>query len=270
LLSAGLPLPRQVFAHGFMTVRGEKMSKTRGNVIRPDDAVALLGMDGVRYVVLRDIPFDRDADITMRGLVRRYNADLANDLGNLVNRTVSMSARYTDGALPPVSSAQAPADLELKATAGQAVADYHTAMERLQFDEALTSMMALAAAGNGYAESQAPWNLKREGEGQRVAEVLSVMAEVCRLLGHLLAPFTPGTAARLAAQLGVPAPYDARGAGGPGLAKLLTWGAGPNGWHTGHAEPLFPRTELPEESGSLDDTLPEDPMRDTASPGVAT
>jgi len=169
-----------------------------------------------------------------------------------------------------VSSAQAPADLELKATAQQAVADYHAAMERLQFDEALASMMTLAGAGNGYAESQAPWNLKREGESQRVAEVLSVMAETCRLLGHLLAPFTPATATRLAEQLGAPAPYDARGAGGPGLATLLTWGAGPDGWQTGRAEPLFPRTEVPDEGGSLDDTPPEDPMRDTASPGVAT
>jgi methionyl-tRNA synthetase len=271
LMSAGLPLPRQVFAHGFMTVRGEKMSKTRGNVIRPDDAVALFGVDGVRYVVLREIPFDRDADITMRGLVRRYNADLANDLGNLVNRTISMSARYTNGALPPVSSAQAQADLELRATAGRSIADYHAAMERLQFDEALASMMALAGAGNGYAESQAPWNLKRGGETERVGQVLSVMAETCRLLGHLLAPFTPGTGARLADQLGIPVPYDARGTGGPGLATLLVWGAaGPDGWHTGQAEPLFPRTELPEEGGSVDDSPPEDPMRDATSPGIAS
>ena len=270
LTSAGLPLPRQVFAHGFMTLRGEKMSKTRGNVIRPEDAVALFGVDGVRYVVLREIPFDRDADITLSGLVRRYNADLANDLGNLVNRTVSMSARYADGVLPPVSSATAPADLELRATADRAIADYHAAMQRLQFDEALASVMALAGAGNGYAESQAPWNLKRHGEDDRVGEVLSVMAETCRLLGHLLAPFAPGSAARLADQLGVPAPYDGRGAGGPGLDALLSWGTIADGWRTGQAEPLFPRTELPEEGGSLDEAPADDPMRNASSPGVAT
>ena len=91
LMSAGLPLPRQVFAHGFMLLRGEKMSKTRGNVLDPDSAVDLFGVDGVRYLVLREIPFDRDGDVTLEGLVRRYNADLANDLGNLLNRTVSMS-----------------------------------------------------------------------------------------------------------------------------------------------------------------------------------
>ncbi len=270
LMSAGLPLPRQVFAHGFMTIRGEKMSKSRGNVIRPEDAVALFGVDGVRYLVLREVPFDRDADISLRGLVRRYNADLANDLGNLVNRTVSMSARYADGALPPVSDARAPADLELEAAAGRAVDDYQAAMERLQFNEALASMISLAGAGNGYAESQAPWNLKREGQTQRLAEVLSVMAETCRLLGHLLAPFAPRAAARVAQQLGRPVPYDERGAGGPGFAQLLAWGAGAGGWQTGRAEPLFPRAELADEGGSLDDSPPEDPMRNTASPGVAS
>ena len=96
------------------------------------------------------------------------------------------------------------------------------------------------------------------------------MAETCRLLGHLLAPFTPSAAARVADQLGVPAPYDQRGAGGLGLASLLAWGAGPDRWQTGRAEPLFPRAELPDEGGSLDDTPVEDPMRDAASPGVAT
>ncbi len=103
LMSAGLELPRQVFAHGFMLLRGEKMSKTRGNVLDPDEAVRLFGVDGIRYLVLREIPFDRDGDITFEGLVRRYNADLANDLGNLVNRTVSMSGRYLGGALPSLS-----------------------------------------------------------------------------------------------------------------------------------------------------------------------
>jgi len=111
--------------------------------------------------------------------------------------------------------------------------------------------------------SQAPWNLKREGAIDRVGEVLSVMAETCRLLGHLLAPFAPGSAARLADQLGVPVPYDVRGVGGPGLESLLRWGTAADAWRTGQAEPLFPRTELPEEGT-------EDPMRDASSPGVAT
>jgi methionyl-tRNA synthetase len=270
LMSAGLPLPRQVFAHGFMLMRGEKMSKTRGNVLDPDQAQGLFGVDGTRYLVLREIPFDRDGDVTVEGLVRRYNADLANDLGNLVNRTVSMSARYADGDLPAVSTATAPADDELRATATASIEAYHAAMGRLHFDEALAAVMALTRAANGYAESQAPWALNKAGDTARVAQVLSVMAETCRLLGHLIAPFAPAAAARLAAQVGAPAMYDFRGAGGPGLEALLAWGGGPSQIRTGQAEPLFPRAELPELAGVLDETPPDNPMHDVSSPGIAS
>ena len=249
LMSAGLPLPRQVFAHGFMLLRGEKMSKTRGNVLDPDSAVELFGVDGVRYLVLREIPFDRDGDVTLEGLVRRYNADLANDLGNLVNRTVSMANRYLSGSLPPLAAAdaEADADAELRSAAVEAVSAYRAAMERKHLDEALMALMGLVRAGNGYAESQAPWALSKVGETERVGMVLAAMAETCRILGHLVAPFTPSTARALHAQLGVPAPYDERGAGGPGLKRLAAWGAVNAGWQVGDAQPLFPRTELPAE-----------------------
>jgi methionyl-tRNA synthetase len=248
LMSAGLPLPRQVFAHGFMLLRGEKMSKTRGNVLDPDSAVELFGVDGVRYLVLREIPFDRDGDVTLEGLVRRYNADLANDLGNLLNRTVSMANRYLDGQLPAPSGADVEADAELASAAASAFAAYGTAMQRLHLDEALAAMMGLVRAGNGYAESQAPWQLSKAGESQRLGQVLAAMAEACRILGHLLAPFAPSAARTLHEQLGVPAPYDQRGAGGPGLATLASWGAVGGGWRVGDAVPLFPRTELPDEA----------------------
>jgi methionyl-tRNA synthetase len=108
-------------------------------------------------------------------------------------------------------------------------------------------MSSLVRAGNGYAESQAPWTLSKEGNAERLGQVLAAMAETCRILGHLVAPFTPATAARLHQQLGVPAPYDQRASGGPGLDALLAWGAVADGWTVGRAEPLFPRTELPAE-----------------------
>ena len=252
LMSAGLELPRQVFAHGFMLLRGEKMSKTRGNVLDPDEAVRLFGVDGIRYLVLREIPFDRDGDITFEGLVRRYNADLANDLGNLVNRTISMANRYLGGALPPVSSNGPAADDELRVAAEGAVAAYHAAMGRQHLDEALVAVIELTRSANGYAESQAPWALNKAGENERLGAVLATMAEACRILGHLVAPFTPTTSRALLGQLGVPAPYDERGAGGPGLDRLLAWGAVPGGWQAGTPSPLFPRVELPadEEPGS--------------------
>jgi methionyl-tRNA synthetase len=248
LMSAGLPLPRQVFAHGFMLLRGEKMSKTRGNVLDPDSAVELFGVDGVRYLVLREIPFDRDGDVTLEGLVRRYNADLANDLGNLLNRTVSMANRYLDGQLPAIGRADVEADAGLASAAATAVEAYQAAMERKHLDEALAAMMSLVRAGNGYAESQAPWQLSKAGETQRLGQVLAAMAEACRILGHLLAPFAPIAARNLHRQLGVPAPYDERGASGPGLATLASWGAVGDGWRVAEAVPLFPRTELPAEA----------------------
>jgi methionyl-tRNA synthetase len=267
LMSAGLPLPRQVFAHGFMLLRGEKMSKTRGNVLDPDTAVELFGVDGVRYLVLREIPFDRDGDVTLDGLVRRYNADLANDLGNLVNRTVSMAGRYLGGELPPLSGATADADDELRAAADSAVAGYHAAMQRLHLDEALVSVMGLVRSANGYAESQAPWALHKAGDAARVGRVLAVMAEACRILGHLMAPFVPSAAAALHRQLGVPAPYDDRGAGGPGFGTLLRWGSVPDGWRSGAATPLFPRTELPSE-----EVAPDQPaaMSRSSTPGSSS
>lgn len=245
LMSAGIPLPRQVFAHGFMLdVGGQRMSKTTGNTHDPDEAADTFGVDGIRYVVLREVPFDRDADVTYDGFVRRYNADLANDLGNLVNRTVSMSARYLGGRLPPVTDATDAADLELRSSAERAVATYHAAMSERHLDEALAGMMDLVRATNGYAESQAPWALAKAGEQARLARVLAVMAESCRIIGHLLVPVAPTTARRLAEQIGAPPPYDERGAGGPGLDALLAWGAGPPNWTTGAATPLFPRIEL--------------------------
>jgi methionyl-tRNA synthetase len=247
LMSAGIELPRQVFAHGFMTLRGEKMSKTRGNVVDPEDMIRQFGVDGTRYLVMREIPYDRGGDMTEDGLVRRYNAELAHDLGNLVNRTVSMSARYLDGALPAVADGSDPADHELEATAGAAVQRYHLAMRGLHFDEALAVVMELTAAANGYAESQAPWSLSKRGATERLGAVLAVMGEVCRLLGHLMAPFTPAASRALHAQLGVAAAYDDRGDGGPGLDALLTWGAEPGARQSGQAVPLFPRVELPEE-----------------------
>ena len=244
LMSAGVELPKQVFAHGFMLDRGEKMSKTTGNSRDPDETADLFGVDGVRYMVLREVPFDRDADVSTDAFVRRYNADLANDLGNLVNRTVSMANRYLSGGLPDVGEATESADLELRQIAERVVTAYGAAMERYHLDEALAAMMELAGAANGYAEGQAPWALNKAGEIGRVGQVLSVMAEACRIVGHLLAPVAPEGARRIHEQLGVPPPYDERGDGGPGLAALSAWGAAGGGTRTGAPVPVFPRVEL--------------------------
>ena len=245
LMSAGLPLPKQVFAHGFMLdVSGQRMSKTTGNTEDPDEVADTFGVDGVRYTVLREVPFERDTNVTYDGFVRRYNADLANDLGNLLNRTVSMTARYLDGRLPPVADATQPADVEIRETAERIVAAYHAAMAEHHLADALAVMMELVGATNGYAEGQAPWALNKAGETERLGQVLAVMAEACRIIGHLLAPVAPDAARRLGEQLGAAPPYDERGAGGPGLDTLLAWGAGPADRRTGSPRPLFPRVEV--------------------------
>ena len=110
--------------------------------------------------------------------------------------------------------------------------------------DALAAMMDLAGATNGYAEGQAPWALNKAGETERLGQVLSVMGEACRILGHLLAPVAPDGARRIHEQLGVPVPYDERGADGPGLGALLRWGSGPTEWQTGAPAPIFPRIDL--------------------------
>jgi methionyl-tRNA synthetase len=245
LWSAGLPLPKQIFAHGFMLQTGERMSKTRGNVLDPDVAADVFGVDGVRYVVLREVPFERDADVTIDGFVRRYNADLANDLGNLVNRTVSMTNRYLEGALARPEPAT-DADHELAATGARAVDAYEAAMADHHLAEALAAMMGLVGAANGYAESQAPWGLHKAGQTERVAQVLAHLAEACRIVGHLLAPVAPVASRRVHDQLGVPVPYDERGDGGPPLAELVRWGSGPDAWRAGAPSPIFPRIEQEE------------------------
>jgi methionyl-tRNA synthetase len=209
----------------------------------PDDAADLFGVDGIRYVVLREVPFERDADVTVDGFIRRYNADLANDLGNLVNRTVSMTNRYLDGALPPIGGSGVPADRELRATAERVVSAYRAGMERHHLAEALAAMMELAGAANGYVESQAPWTLNKAGESERLGQVLAVLAEACRIIGHLLAPIAPAGARRILEQLGIAVPYDERGSGGPGLDQLVSWGSGPADWHATAPTPIFPRIE---------------------------
>lgn len=205
LMSAGLPLPKRVFGHGFLFNRGEKMSKSVGNVIDPFSLADTYGVDQLRYFFLREVPFGQDGNYSHEAIVNRINADLANDLGNLAQRSLSMIAKNCDSAVPlPGEFSQADKDMlwladGLPAKARAAMADYalHTT---------LAEIWAVVAEANRYFASQEPWKLRKD-DPARMASVLYVTAEVLRAVGILAQPFVPEAAARLLDLLGV-APQD--------------------------------------------------------------
>jgi len=248
LWSAGLEAPRRVWVHGWLLAAGgERMSKSRGNFLDPDDFVAAFGSDGARYVVLREVPFDRDAEVSWDSFVRRYNADLANDFGNLLNRTVSMTNRYLDGERPEARPAD---EAQLAATWSDALTTYVERVEGCLLHEALASLWGFVGAANKVVDSEQPWVLAKaaaagdEAAAVRLRGVLGDLIEACRLVGLAVAPFLPASAPRILAQLGYEYRYGPDGNGGPPLLDALRWGT--PGGATGRVaapEPLFPRLE---------------------------
>ena len=246
LWSAGLEAPRKVWVHGWLLAKGgERMSKSRGNFLDPADAVAAFGSDGARYVTLREVAFDRDTEVSWDSFVRRYNADLANDFGNLVNRSVTMAGRYLGGERP----APAP-DSPLAASWASATTAYRDRFDRFLLDEALASLWEFVGAANRYVDGEQPWVLAKAAKGgdadaaARLRTVLGDLVEACRLIALAAAPFIPGTAPRVFAQLGYAYPYGPDGNGGPPLLDEIRWGAhAADGGTLGAPEPLFPRLE---------------------------
>ena len=201
LMAAGLPLPRQVHAHGFVTLNGEKMSKSRGILVEPMQLVDQFGSDAVRWVLLSEVPFDRDGDFSMSGFIDRYNADLANDYGNLVSRATKMVQRYFEGRVPAPSERD-PIDDELRSTAARILPVYDAAMDRLEFSEAMAAVRQLVGRANKYIEETAPWTLHRNGD-TRLATVCAELLEAIRVSTMLLHPIIPQATSRVAAELGV-------------------------------------------------------------------
>ncbi len=210
LLSAGVPLPTTLLVHGFLTINGQKISKSKGNVIDPVDLVQQFGRDALRYYLLRKVPTTGDSNFTQSEFVYTYNADLADQLGNLLNRVVKMIERYCNGTIP----ASGPlTDLEgaLIALAGETQTEYHQAVAELAFHRALGAVWDLIAATNKYIVQVEPWALAKEAKATadqrtkgRLTTSLAVMAESLRLIAHYLAPFLPDTAEAIAQQIGVP------------------------------------------------------------------
>ncbi|MDP9137374.1 MAG: methionine--tRNA ligase [Pseudomonadota bacterium] len=218
LMSAGLPLPRRVFAHGFLFNRGEKMSKSVGNVVEPAALVDRYGVDPVRYFFLREIPFGQDGNYSHEAIVNRINADLANDLGNLAQRSLSMIARNCDGKIPQAGSFSA-ADAAILAAADQLITEVRECHEVQAVNRALDAIWRVIADSNRYFASEQPWALKNS-DPERMGTVLYVTAEVLRQVGILVQPYMPASAGRLLDALAVPAgSRDARALGGLGRLK---------------------------------------------------
>jgi methionyl-tRNA synthetase len=248
LWSAGLEAPRHVWVHGWLLVQGERMSKSRGNFLDPHAVVAAFGADGARYVTLREVAFDRDVDVSWDSFVRRYNADLANDFGNLVNRTVSMVNRYLDGERPaPRPAGESP----LAEGWSDTLRLVEEKLDGCLLHEALGELWEFVRGANKTVDAEQPWTLAKaakagdEAAAARLRSVLGDLVEACRLIGLAAAPVMPGMAPRVLAQLGHRYGYDPTGNGGPPILDELQWGAHASvAGRVAAAEPLFPRLDV--------------------------
>jgi len=206
LMSAGVEVPRRVFSHGFLFNRGEKMSKSVGNVIDPFALADAYGVDQLRYFFLREVPFGQDGNYSHEAIVARINADLANDLGNLAQRSLTMIARQLNGILPKPNK-YSESDKAILASADAMIGKAREAMATQQLHQVLNAVWAVVADANRYFAGEAPWALAKT-DPQRQGTVLYVTAEVLRQVAILVQPFMPDSAARLLDLLGIPA--DAR------------------------------------------------------------
>ncbi len=225
----GAPLPKQVLVHGWWQKDGQRMSKSTGNVVDPVAVIDEWGVDAFRFYVLRELDIGPDGNWTEAGFKARYVAELANGLGNLVNRSLSMLKRYRNGVVPKVSG-------ELAPEAEKVIAETRALLEQNQLQRALLSIWSLVTRANQYVDHTAPFKLAKDSSrAERLDEVLYTLAEVCRILAVLLWPFLPGTASKINEQLGL--------AGAPDKFSGARWGGLAVGHSIGSPAPLFPRKE---------------------------
>jgi methionyl-tRNA synthetase len=245
LMSAGLPLPTTVWAHGWWLRDSKKMSKSVGNVVRPDDLVARFGPDALRYYLLREMVFGQDASFSDEAFVDRFNSDLANDLGNTASRVVTVTRGAVGGRTPPVSCDDNP----LIPVARQVVADYREAMDALAFQDALRALWRLLAEANQYLVVREPWKMiKAEGATDTLARILWNGLEAVRIVATGLLPFMPTVARQVLAAVGtttVPENLDA-----------MAWGGTPTGVPLPELAPLFPRIDKEKFMSELKSSVP--------------
>ena len=245
LMALDLPLPKQVYGHGWLLLEGGKMSKSKGNVVDPVVLCDRYGVDAIRYFLLREVPFGADGVFTNEALISRINSDLANDLGNLLSRTSSMVGKYFGGKLP---EAQAAGDFDdsLTELAGETKALVEASMDAMQFSTALTDLWKFVSRTNKYIDETAPWVLaKDEGNAPRLSRVMYNLCEALRHISVMLAPFLPDTSDKIAAVLGLSEEQRT-------WQSLEKWGGLCATAEIGKTEPIFPRIDAAKELAELE------------------
>jgi len=241
LMSAELALPASLFVHGFITSNGQKMSKSLGNVIDPAEEIEKYGVDAFRYVLIRDTHYGNDGDYTEKSAVMRMNTDLANDLGNLLNRTLGMMKKYFNSTLP-VEFEKAQLDCEIETLFTQTLEKYHKYMGEFQLSKAFESVWEFVSRLNKYIDESAPWTLaKDESKQARLASVMRVLIEGLSKIAILIHPVMPGTTPKILSQLNLSIGRDEASLSLEGLER---WEVVQGGHTVNSAEPIFPRIEL--------------------------
>ena len=242
LMALDLPLPKKVFAHGWLLMKDGKMSKSKGNVVDPVTLIDRYGLDALRYYLLREVPFGSDGVFTPEGFVERINFDLANDLGNLLNRTIAMIQKYFDGQIPAYAGSTSEFEQSLLEMNKETVKKYEEAMENMEFSVALSSIWQLVSRTNKFIDETKPWVLaKEEVKQDELASVMIHLAETLRRVAILLKPFLTQTPEKIFAQLNIT------------NEALKTWdslaefGQIPAQTIVAKGEPIFPRLEMEEE-----------------------
>ena len=246
LMALDLPLPKQVFGHGWLIIDGGKMSKSKGNVVDPKVLVDRYGVDAIRYFLLREIAFGQDGNFTNEALIQRINSDLANDLGNLVSRTVGMIEKYFDGKIP-ADREETEFDASLKDTAKAVTEKVDTLLDKMLFSDALTEIWTLIRRSNKYVDETQPWVLaKDDSQKAKLANVLYNLSEAIRIVSVLIQPFMPNTPKLIWKQLGV--------SEGEATAwdSAKTWGVLPADTVYTKGDVIFPRIDMKKELAELE------------------